>query len=325
MKRIIILGAVILVVVAGYIGAWFWAASQITGYTRSLETADGVTTPRLLCGSLGVGGFPFGFDLTCNTATITLADTTVTVTGLKGSAQVYNPTHVLVFAQSPITVEDAFTGSKRRLDFASAEGSARLNGWRIGRVSLLVEAPVWNDTVLEDRLIAKADHVELHLVDLPDKHDAAKGLASVGEYAKVDNLNAPGFDITSGQTIFEGEVTNLPDDVRTYGEPDLLKRWQAAGGQFSLINFKGEDAAPPGDHFEASGNLNLDAQGRVGGQIKLSSKGVVERLGANIPEQFKGLIVGGQAADGSYSQTVNIAAGVIFTGIVPAAVIPPLY
>ena len=37
---------------------------------------------------------------------------------------------------------------------------------------------------------------------------------------------------------------------------------------------------PRGDRFEATGNLNLDAQGRVGGQIKLNSKGVVERLGA---------------------------------------------
>ena len=324
MNRIRTLGVILLVVVVAYTVAWFWAAGQITGYAKGLETADAVTTPRLKCGSFGVGGFPFGFDLSCTSATVTLADTTVTLSGLRLSAEVYSPTHVLASAQSPATVEDAFTGSKRRLDFVSAEGSARLTGWRIGRVSVIVEKPVWNDTVLDDRLIAKADHVEAHLVDLPAKYDSAKGQAALGEYAKIDNLDAPGLEIGAGNTVFEGEVTNLPDDVRTYGDADLLKRWQAAGGQFTLVNLKGEDTAS-GERFAATGNFNLDSQGRLGGQLKLNSKGLVERFGAAIPEQFKGLVVGGAAADGSYSQTVNIAAGVVFAGLVPAAVIPPLY
>ena len=77
--------------------------------------------------------------------------------------------------------------------------------------------------------------------------------------------------------------------------------------------------------FEATGNASLDAQGRVNGQLKLSSKGVVERLGTTIPEQYKGLIVGAPAADGSYSQTVNIASGIMFVGLVPAGMLPPVF
>ena len=74
-----------------------------------------------------------------------------------------------------------------------------------------------------------------------------------------------------------------------------------------------------------SGAAQLDAQGRVNGQLKLNSKGVVERLGTAIPDQYRGLIVGGQAADGSYSQTVNIAAGVMFVGLLPAGMLSPLF
>jgi len=323
MKRIIILGIAVALVVAAWTGAWFYGASQISAYEKQIEAADGVTEPKLSCGSFTVGGYPFGFDLTCASATVTLADTTVTANGLKASVLVYNPFHLLVFAQSPVNVADAFTGSQSRIDFKSLEGSGRLDGWRIGRISLVAEAPVWNDTVLDDRLIAKAGHLEAHLIDLPAEHDAKAGLAGLGQFIKLDNLEAPGFGISAGQSTFEGEITKLPDDVRTYGAPDFIKRWQEAGGVFNLRAFKGQDAAT--DHFEATGNLSLDGQGRVQGQVKLNSKGVVERLGPVIPDNVRGLVVGGQAADGSYSQTINIAAGVVFSGLMPAAMIPPLF
>jgi hypothetical protein len=322
MKKIIALGVVVFLVVAGYSAAWLWAAGQASAYVKTLETADGVSVPRLVCGSFGIGGFPFGFDATCTDATIESGDVTVTVSGIKASAEVYRPTHVLLFAQSPIGIDDAFTGSRSRVDFASAQASVRLDGWRLGRASLVVTEPVWNDAVLDDRLIAKADRLEAHLVDMPDRHDAAKGLATLAQYALVEGLDAPGFEIGSGKSTFEGEVTNLPDDVRTYGNGDLLQRWQAAGGKFTITGFKGDDAT---SSFDASGTLGLDTVGRLEGQLKLHSRGVVERLGTLIPEQYKGWIVGTPAEDGSYSQTFNLAAGVVFSGLVPTGVVPPLF
>ncbi len=322
MKKIIALAAFIAVLAIGYSVAWLWAAGQASAYVTMLASADGVTTPRLACGTFGIGGFPFGFDATCSDAVIQSGDVTVTVSGLKASIEVYRPTHVLLFAQSPVNFADAFTGSRSRLDFTAAQASLRLDGWRIGRVSAVLEAPVLNDTVLDDLLLAKADRFEAHLVDLPGKHDAAAGLASLGQYVEIDNLNAPGFAIAAGKSTFEAEIDNLPDDVRTYGDADLLRRWQAAGGKYNIVAFTGEDGP---NRFETSGTLGLDNAGRVEGQLKLSSKGVVERIGPMIPEQFRGLIIGGQAADGSYSQTVNIAAGVIFSGLMPAGLIPPLF
>jgi hypothetical protein len=322
MRRIIILGAVVLLVAVLWSGAWLVGASAINGYEKTLEAADGVKTPKLACGSFGVAGYPFGFDLTCTKATVTYQDMTVTLSGLKASAEVYNPFFVEMFAQSPVAVADAFTGSQSRVDFRTAQASVRLDGWRIARVSAVVEAPVWNDTVLEDRLLAKADHVEAHLIDVPDQHDAKAGLAALGEYAEADNVSAPGFTIVAGKATFEGLVTNISDDVRTYGDADVLQRWQQAGGMFTLRGFTGVD----GDrNFKATGNLSLDSGGRVQGQIKLNSKGVVEAVGPMIPDLYRGIIVGAQAPDGSYSQTVNIAAGTMFVGLVPAGYLAPLF
>jgi hypothetical protein len=235
---------------------------------------------------------------------------------------VYNPFHVLAFMQSPVTYDDAFTGSRGRLDFADMEASARLTGWRIGRVSVVINQPVLNDAVLEDRLIAKASKAEFHLVDDPAKHDAEKGLAALEEYVRVEGLNAPMQSIADGSLTLEAEITGLPDDVRTYGEGDLIKRWQAAGGEAQIVSLKGEDGA---DNFSTTGALGLDDAGRVKGQLAIVSKGVVERLGPMIPEDFKWLVLGAQDANGGYSQTLNIAAGVVFSGLVPLGMIPPVW
>jgi hypothetical protein len=322
MKRIIILGAVVLLVLAAWTGAWFWGAGVITDQVTALANEDGVTEPKVTCGSFGIGGYPFGFDLTCANATVTYGDVTVTASGLKASAEVYNPTFVQVFAQSPIGIADAFTGSQSRIDFVSARGSARLNGWRIARVSLVIEKPVWNDSVLEDRLIARANHAEAHLIDLPDEHDAKAGLAGLGQYLQLENLNAPAFEINAAKATFESTVDKLPDDVRSLGDPDSLRRWQAAGGVFTL---KGLSAVDGPTNFDATGTLKLDDQGRLNGQLKLHSKGVVERIGPSIPEAYRNWIVGARAEDGSYSQTLNIAGGVVFAGLIPAGVVPPAF
>ncbi len=322
MKKIVALGIVIVVLIAAYGAAWLWAAGQATDYVKSLESADSVTVPRVTCESFGIGGFPFSFDATCTNATIQTGDLSLTVSGFKATAQVYRLTHVLLFAQSPVTIQDAFTGSSSRVDFSSLSASARLDGWRIGRVSLVVDAPVWTDTVLDDRPIARASKLEAHLIDEPQKHDAAAGLATLAQYGKVEGLDAPGWNIASGQVTFEGEVTALPDDVRTYGDADLLRRWQGAGGKVLIRSLAGGDTAGA---FEASGTLGVDAAGRVEGQLKLHSNGVVERLEPLFPPEYKGWIVGTQAEDGSYSQTLNIAGGVVFSGLVPTGVIPPLF
>ncbi|MEP7239800.1 MAG: DUF2125 domain-containing protein [Devosia sp.] len=322
MRRFVILIVVVVVVIAGWSGAWLWAAGQIGSVQRQLATADGIATPRVTCQSFAVGGFPFGFDLTCSGATVTSGDVTVTAAGLKASVEVYNPTHVLAFAEAPVGVSDAFTGSQSRLDFASATASARLTGWRIARISVVLEQPAWNDTVLDDRLIAKASHVEAHLVDAPEKHDGAKGLAALDAFAQLDGLDAPAYGIANGKGTLDAEIANLPDDVRTYGDADLPKRWQAAGGTLTLSGFKGEDGAR---NFTVTGNASLDSTGRPQGQVRMVSTGVVEALGTTIPEQLKGVLIGAQAADGSYSQTLNIAGGMVFAGLVPVAMLEPLF
>ncbi|HEY4199024.1 MAG TPA: DUF2125 domain-containing protein [Devosiaceae bacterium] len=322
MKRIIILGSVVFLVVVAWCGAWLFFAGQIKSTVESLAEADGITNPKITCGALSVAGFPFRFDLTCTDAQLVQEDLTANLAELRASVLVYQPTHALFFAKAPLTLSDAFTGSKQRLDWTDAELSGHLEGWRIGRISLHAENVAFNNAIPSDELIAKTSLMEVHLLDIPEQHDAAAGLAGLAIYAKADNLNAPGFQVNDGDLDFEAELTKVPDDVRQMLDADAVRRWQAAGGNLNLVTFHGAD----GDaNFNAAGTLNLDAQMRTEGQVKLTSTGIVERFGAMIPAQIRPLILGNQAPDGSYAQTLTLRGGVILSGILPIGVIPPLF
>jgi hypothetical protein len=322
MKRIIYLGIAVLVVVFLWSGAWLFISGEIRKNVEVLATADGVSNPKITCETLSVGGFPFRFDLDCTNAALVSSDVTARLAELRASVLVYRPTHLLAFAKGPATVTDAFTGSSSRLDWTDLQASARLDGWRIGRISVTGDDLTLNDTVVGDNLIASAKAVEVHLLDIPEQHEPAKGLAALAAYAKASGLVAPGFQIGAGETTIEAEINGLPNDVRALGDADPVRRWQQSGGKIKLVSLKGDD----GERFyDANGTLGLDDTARVEGQVKLTSRGLVEYFEPQIPEPVRPLALGPEGVDGSYAQTFNIRGGVVLSSVIPLLMIPPLY
>jgi hypothetical protein len=202
------------------------------------------------------------------------------------------------------------------------EASVRLTDWRIARASVVVDGPVLTDTLAGETEVGRAEHAEFHLVDVPEAHDAAAHTAALEVFTTVTGLSAPALAIEGGQGTIEAEVTGLPDDVRAFGDPEPLRRWQAAGGQLEVTSAKGNDAD---QSFDVSGTLALDAGGRPDGQLSIASKGLVEGLQGLVPPELQGLILGSPAEDGSYKQVVTLKSGVVFSGIVPAGMLPPLW
>lgn len=331
MKKIIALFVVVILVVAAWSGGWFWAAGEIKSQIAALATTDGETEPKVTCGTTNVSGFPFRFDIECASATILQQDVTVTVAGIRASVLAYHPTQVVFSTLAPVTVADAFSGASYRIDYKGNEGSARLHtddvwkgltgeGWRIGRISIVADGINWVDTIVGDTPVLSADHAEIQIIDMPELHDVAGRTAALAGYATLQNATAPAYGIAGGEASLEAELTKLPDDIRDYGDT-LLSFWEQQQGELKLVSFKGTNGD---DYVESTGALKLAAGSRLDGNITLKSKGLIESLGTSVPEDLKPLIVGQQAADGSYSQTLNIKAGVVFVGLMPVAMIPPL-
>lgn len=321
MKRIIALGIAVLVVVLAWTGAWFYAASEIKKSVAMMAEGDGVTNPKITCASLGVGGFPFRFDVACTEAVMVSGDLRAELAELRGSMLVYQPTLLRFWAKSPLGLRDDFTGSRSTLSFDALEMSARFKDWRIDRVSLVGEALRWADALFVEAVIAEAGHLEAHLLDMPEQHQDEAGLAALASFVTAQDVFVPGIAVNAGTVSLEAEMTGLPDDVRAFAEPGMIERFRDTRGQLRIVSLKAEDGA---NFIDATGNAGLDDQARVDGQVTLKSRGLMERLEGLFDPAMKPLIAGSPAADGSYANTLFIRAGVFVSGVVPLFVIPPL-
>ncbi len=320
MRKIVALGVVVLMVVALWSAAWFWAATELHRQVALLGEADGESAPRLTCGAFEVGGFPFRFDLECRDGVLVDQDRTIGIKGVKASVLIYSPTHAIFSAASPLTLANAFTGSESRVDFKSLEGSARLvaadpirglagEGWRIARVSVQADELAWNETIIGDLLQLEVDHAEAHLIDMGELHNAEAGTAALAAFAKADGLTAPAFDITDGNTSLEVELTGLPDDLRLLAtDPDPIRNWQRRDGVLRLVRFAGDQPAPA-ESFDISGEAKLGLSGLVAAQITYKQKRVLDRLEGLVPALQLAAIRGKPEADGSSGNTLTIVDG----------------
>jgi hypothetical protein len=321
-KRIIVLLSVIVAVLVLWTVAWFVGAGYLRGAVVAQAEADGVTAPRVECGGLDIGGYPFRYDLTCRDGRILTGDLVLTVPAIRASARVYAPFHVLASADGPLGLSDSFTGARNSLQWTTLDGSVRLDSWRIARLSLESTDLVWSDTLVGDAVLAQVPRAELHLLDIPEQHDAERHLAALAGYARVENMANPGMTLSNATLELETELTGLPDDVRNWGEPELLRLMQGWGSQLRIVRLHGTDGAST---LEASGTLGLDPQGLLEGTIDIASTGVAERIGPLIEEPWRTLVLGTPGADGSYSNQLNFRAGNLSSGLFPITAVPPLF
>ncbi len=332
MKKIIALLVIVVLVVAGWSGGWMWGAGVIRNEIAALGTTDGETAPRITCGTTNVSGFPFRFDIECANASIVDQDVTTSIPGIRASVLAYHPTQVVFSTLGPVTIADAYSGASYRIDYTAQSGGASLHtddilkglmgdGWRIGRVSVIADNVKWVDTVLGETPILGASHAEIQIIDMPERLDAAAGTAALAGYAELTDLSAPAYGVTDGRITLEAELTGLPSDIRSYDSATLPRFWQEKQGELKLVSLRGTSGE---DYLESTGAFRLASGSQVDGNVTVKSKGLVERFEAALPPELKAVLIGQPAADGSYSQTLNIKAGVVFVGLVPVAMIPPL-
>ena len=337
MRKFIGLGLAVFVVLALWSAGWFYLAGLAREQVTALAAADGESAPRLTCSDLDVAGFPFRFDIECRAAELASQDMTYAIPALRLSVLVYNPTHAVFSAQGPVMVDDAFSGSRTRLEFAGFDGSARFvardlvagitqgSGWRIGRVSLVADGLVVTDTTASELVRLTAEHVETHLIDAAEQHDAEAGTATLATYFTVTGLDVPMLDIAGGSGALEAEATMVPDDLLAMtAAAEPLREWQQRGGRFRLYRLAGEQPQP-NESFEISGTATLGDTGLITADIDYRTRGVLERLSGLLQPLHLVALRGKPEADGSFSNSMAMVDGQLRLLTFTLAEIPPLW
>lgn len=313
MRRFVIFGAAIAAVVLIWSAGWLFISNEVRTQVGVLALNDGYAAPRLTCATLEIGGYPFRFNATCTGVTVVVSDYTIEAPRVEAASLIFQLGLYHARVEGPALVKDAYLGGQSRIEWQNLEGSLRLNGGRIGRLSLIGADLAWSDTLMTETLVASAATGELHLVDVPEKYDTATHRAVLAGYLSLNGAAIPAWTVANGDLTASVEVSAVPDTLETAG-PDALREWQAAGGKLSITEIKaseGEDIAT------ITGEIALNAEGLAEGNVELASRGILERSAGLVPPEIQPIVFGAPGDDGTYRQRFTITNGVAFAGMLP--------
>lgn len=319
MKRFVILIALVLIVALGWSAGWFYISTLIKSEISSMADAE----PSIECGETRISGFPFRFDIRCETALIVQADRTFSLPEIRVSALVYRPTHLQLFFASPLQVDDAFLGTSTQWQWQDARASVRLDGWSLARASMVADNVVAADTLLDETLLFETVRFEAHLIDAPQAAPI-DGQQNVNLFVRLDQSHLPGLDVNSADALVEGRITNLPNDVRQWGTAQFFSRWRQANGGIEIAD---ASLTSPSLSLKANGSGQITNEGFVDADATMVSTGLVERLRSTVdlPPMVLAMIAGTKINETDYQQTISISDGIVSISGVPMFQLAPLY
>jgi len=321
MNRFLFLMIFIILVVAGWSGAWIYGSKRINTEVESYFASTANSAQKVDCEQFVVAGFPFRFDITCTNLSINNQDVRLQIPEIQVSVLAYRPTHALVFAIGPAIIEDSFSGSKRQVNWQGLKASIRTNGWALARISIEGTNIELIDNVLGQTLIASAGQINMHLLDDPDAYDVEKNLAVLGAFATLEEINVPEFSITNASIQAQAMINSMPDDIRLWTLANLAQNWFENQTGIDILKFEGRDES---SDFAIIGKLSTTAQAMPNGDFDFTSKNLAERFSPFLDQTSQDVVFGMQSEDGSNYQSYSIRHGVVMAGNLPLISLAPL-
>ncbi|MBP1858916.1 DUF2125 domain-containing protein [Rhizobium herbae] len=264
----------IVLFLAVYCGAWFFAADQIQSRLSAFLTERQATGSSAQCGGMDVRGFPFRIGLFCDTVRLddTAQGASATFGALRSAAQIYQPGHAVIELDGPAEIRVS-PGLSISADWALMHASIQATLSGLDRTSMTYDRLTGTSVlpaVEEDaaagathKLAFSAAHGEAHFRQNGPDLDAA---LSVDQFdAKLDN------DLSLLPPV------NASADMTIVDRAALMQ----AGGLKSgaLRNSKGEMRnltldLGGGMVTTASGPFSVDDQGLISGEFRVSMKNI---------------------------------------------------
>lgn len=314
-RRIVWLAVIVLVLLAGYIAAWFYAASRLE--SEAERVIAGLNREDVLaeCTNPKAAGFPFRLGLFCDG--VSFADkrqeASVVAGSFRSAAQIYNPFRIVGELDGPARIEAPGLGV---IDVK----------WDLMHASTRLATPLPVRSSLEARqisasregaLLFNADNMQGHLrpngadVDLAMSFDA---LAL--DQALLQGRTLPPLSGTADISVKDGVALITAGDGSLRGQSATIR---------SLTLNAGGDAG-----FTLAGDISVDQDGLVDGDLQLSitNPNALSRVAEdafpearnNIRTAFAGLLLLGR----NPTMPLRIVKGRATLGFIPLGTIRPL-
>ncbi|MFI5012134.1 MAG: DUF2125 domain-containing protein [Hyphomicrobiales bacterium] len=322
---LLILLFLVVLIGAVWSGLWYFAANWAEAAIAEAMAREAQAGRMISCASREISGFPFRMLVRCDQAKLAVTRpegvVTIALPRLRGVAQISDPRHVLIEAQSPLSIEVPGKPSIE-IEWRSLAASLVPPIGGIGQGEVTVEAPILHLREGQSMISSSADRLELQARRDPQNQDDA-----VAVTATLSRLVSPLLDALSGDAdpadiaveASISAVAALQPQAREQPAP-LLERWRLAGGVLHLTRLtaiKGPLKAG------LAGDLALDELHRATGRIDASLEGgeaLLPRLG--LPAAAGGLL---RLGSGRLRLPIALTNGRVSVGPFSVARLLPLY
>ncbi|VAW15525.1 hypothetical protein MNBD_ALPHA12-634 [hydrothermal vent metagenome] len=314
MKRLVVLISIIIMVVAGWIVAWFAVAIAIKTRADQFMQASLNAAPQIECKKFIVSGFPFDLVLTCSNLVVRDGDISFSLPRIKAAMQVFSPTSMEISASGPAAIKDDFSGSRRQIGWDYLNVFVRTNGWALDRVSIAAGNLEFIDNLAGEKLLMRIERFKAELADNPDKYNKNAALVQLSALVGANKVTLAEFDLTDASLRLEATIGAIPDDIRQWSLSRLASNWFREKTGIELVAFTGADAR---SEFKLVGSLSANGQARLSGDFALHTKNIMDRLQRFIDPTTLQILFGFPNKDNSRDQSYSLRHGVLLAGNLP--------
>jgi hypothetical protein len=179
-RRYILLISAIVIVVAGWSGAWFYGRSVLAEQIEIHLGGMARNGLQISCADLDIAGYPFRYEVYCRDLnSLDRRGSQGTLGGVNAVALVYNPWHVIFEAKAPASVAIPIRGAAGNMSWDTARASIKFATGSLGAVDAVIDKP---EAAFEDAFssgVFEADKAEIHLRTAPGSKETLEGFASI--------------------------------------------------------------------------------------------------------------------------------------------------
>lgn len=322
-RNLVLLVVAVVLLVAGWSGYWWVLTGRVETALRDALVRPLPDGTAVACDPLSVGGYPFRVEARCGSVAATLPDGTRMAAGaLTAVALAYDWRRVIFELDGPLTAQPE-AGPEITLAWQAARSSAARDGRLLDSADLVLEAPV---ATVGGREAARATHLEAHVRRAPSAQGEPDGTDAA---VSVAGLVSP--------------VVPLPLDVSAVVR--IGDAGAALAGRGPLAEGIGDEPLPVSirtftlssgaARLDASGDLTVDAEGRLDGTLDVTIADPVALAqtlapllppDSPLPTALAGAVAafGRDSGDGSRTVTVTIRRGRGSIGLIPLGRLPRL-